>query len=199
MLEMRAYMRDLENKLKHMSVLSADIALTMVPQKLSGKFANVNDLNKNIQRRENLVHNAKILTNWIYKKRPQNNMFYSQITTTTINPPPLGSHGVSLHDLGVTKDSLEFFSQGSNPTPKIGRDPAVLSGSTSRRRDQTFNYLRETADSNKINMNHRVSVNISEWEKIPQNNDSQLKTGRVYDLPGTPSSNHHNISVEPMF
>ena len=48
MFEVRAFMKDFENKLKHIAVLSADMALTMVPQKLSGKFTNINDLNNHI-------------------------------------------------------------------------------------------------------------------------------------------------------
>ena len=91
MFELRAFINDIDIKLKHLVVLSADIAMTMVPQKLSGKFANINDLNNNIHRRENLVKNAKILTNWIYKKKNRDSIYCSQITTTTINPPALGS------------------------------------------------------------------------------------------------------------
>lgn len=69
---MQAALSDLENKLKHIAVLSADIATSMVPKKLSGKFQNVNDLNNHINRRETLVQNAKILTNWIYKNNLTN-------------------------------------------------------------------------------------------------------------------------------
>lgn len=46
--EIKSFLSDLDNKLKHVAVLSADMALTMVPQKLSGKFTNINDLNSHI-------------------------------------------------------------------------------------------------------------------------------------------------------
>ena len=53
--------------LKHLSVLQADMAMSLLPEKTSGAFKTAADLNNSIKKREQLLDHAQIMCNWIYK------------------------------------------------------------------------------------------------------------------------------------
>ena len=181
--------------------------MTIVPEKTSGKFTNINQLNGSIHRREKLVQHAKIMTNWIYKRaKPRNKRDVSQMTNTTRHVG-IGTH----REFRITKDSIEdFISDHSNESPKqsIGRDVGLLSGQTSRRREQTFTYLQETNQvSNLATSNPKNSQAISECGGSFRQMESKLTSERIEgpDIkkyssqlePDTPQSYNNLSNIEP--
>ena len=56
----------IEEKLRLMSVLQAELAMSLCPQKTSGGFQNVGDLNNSIKQREKLLNHAKLLCKWMF-------------------------------------------------------------------------------------------------------------------------------------
>ena len=57
--EVRADMREYDEKLKHMSVFASELANILLPEKLSSKFGNQDDLNSSIRQRGELIQQGK--------------------------------------------------------------------------------------------------------------------------------------------
>ena len=94
--------------LKHLAVLQADMAISLLPEKTSGTFKTAADLNNAIKKREQLMEHAKIMCNWIYQK-------------VELNHADIKSHcskfnfNLSLFqdEIGNTKESIDIFSNNS--------------------------------------------------------------------------------------
>ena len=65
--EVRAAMREYDEKLKHISVFASELANVLLPEKLSSKFENQDDLNGSIRQRGELIQQGKLITNWIMR------------------------------------------------------------------------------------------------------------------------------------
>ena len=57
----------LDEKMRYLSVLQAEMAHSIVPPKKGGLFKNQEYLNNTLERRQKLLDHANILCGWIYK------------------------------------------------------------------------------------------------------------------------------------
>ena len=153
-------------KLKHVSVLQAEMAEQLIPPKVSSNFKDAQDLKASNIKKEKLSKQAKIICNWIYKT-PLNGSPPAKANKTMQHKLKLNTkinfHGVdplnlcSIMDQSKLSDGDCFstYSLGSprddikNSTYKstIGRDKALISGSTTSRRNQTIGLLRNEFNS----------------------------------------------------
>ena len=65
--EIEAKMEEYESKMRHVTVFTSELANILLPEKLSCRFTNQDDLNRSIKRREEVIQQGKYLTNWIMK------------------------------------------------------------------------------------------------------------------------------------
>ena len=108
--QVRRVLQGFDEKLKHMSVLQAEIATSLVPTKTSGTFQNVADLNNSIKNREKLLDHAKIFCKWMYRKPLQRavNLKEKEGKVNRVKDSWRKSDEPAL-----TKDSIEYLSNAS--------------------------------------------------------------------------------------
>lgn len=111
--QVRHCISGLEEKLKHMSVLQAEIAMSLLPAKTSGTFQNVTDLNNSIKAREKLLGHAKLLCKWMYKK-PRLHGEGQRMRSVTNRAKDSWRKS---DELAFTKDSIDYLSNTSQNSP----------------------------------------------------------------------------------
>ena len=67
MFEMEGKMKELDSKVKHITVYATELAKLLLPEKQGSRFATQHDLNQSIKRREDVIRQGKCLTNWIMR------------------------------------------------------------------------------------------------------------------------------------
>lgn len=105
----RRALHGLDEKLRHLSVLQAEIAMSLVPAK-GGAFQNVTELSSSLKKRERLLGHAKLLCKWIYKRAAPKGMEASGTSGAASKGRAARRRS---DELALPKEALELLSDGS--------------------------------------------------------------------------------------
>lgn len=140
-MELLNQIHEIHSKIKHISVFQSEVAKMLLPSK-GGKFKTSDELKSSIKSRETVINHGILMSKWINCTAGSSAIGEEEQTYRSTKSKTAGENKrikhFKFHD-GFSREVLS--NRVMTPGEGIGRNKALLSGTSTKMRDTTFKVL----------------------------------------------------------